>query len=44
VALRREQQEQLGIITKIWPWGGKARLNTDVITTALGKEEVAVNL
>jgi hypothetical protein len=43
-ALRREQREQLESITmRIEPRGRKARLITDVTSTALGKE-MAVRL
>jgi hypothetical protein len=45
VALRREQWSSWGVITiRNEPWGRKAKLITDIRSTALRKEEMAVHL
>jgi hypothetical protein len=41
----KEQREQMGVITvRTEPQGGKEMMITDITSTALGKEEMAVSL
>jgi hypothetical protein len=45
VALRREQREQLGVITvRTEPQAREARLITDITSIALGKVEITARL